>query len=45
MVWAIDLDDGKLIDALGKVSGLEKRGTILRNPYIQCFQGDWEEEL
>ena len=41
MVWAIDLDDGTLINALGKASGRKKKGIITPNPFIECFKGDW----
>ena len=41
MVWAIDLDDGTLIQALGEASGRTKKGTITANPYMECFKGDW----
>lgn len=40
MVWAIDLDDGTLIKALGEASGRDKKGTYLRNPIMECFIGD-----
>lgn len=40
MVWAIDLDDGTLIDSLGQSLGREKTLTLPELPNIEtCFGG------
>lgn len=45
MVWAIDLDDGSLIEALG--SGLSTPKATVRSGEtrsIPCLDSDWQEE-
>lgn len=40
MVWAIDLDDGTLIDSLGESLGRQKTRTLPEIPLAQsCFGG------
>ena len=37
MVWAIDLDDGTMIDALGKNLGRKKEEIIKMPRLLDCF--------
>lgn len=46
MVWAIDLDDGTLIDALGENIKRPKESIANISPYLTCFgTGELKEEL
>lgn len=45
MVWAIDLDDGTLIDALGSNLGRKKNTVLKKLPYYTPDLGtSWEKE-
>lgn len=45
MIWAVDLDDGTLIDALGKSLGRAKKEDLGPSPpFVPCFgTGGWPE--
>ncbi|KAE8352807.1 glycoside hydrolase superfamily [Aspergillus coremiiformis] len=46
MVWAIDLDDGTLVEALGKVMDKEKEQLIRKPPNpIPCFGTPWPKNM
>lgn len=40
MIWAVDLDDGTLIDALGENLGREKKKTGKPPLQLPCFHVD-----
>lgn len=43
MVWAIDLDDGTLINALGSNLG-RKKFTVFNSSIPLCMMGNWEKK-
>jgi chitinase len=43
MVWAIDLDDGTLINALGSDLSREKSQLTIRPPRIPDFDTAWAD--
>ena len=46
MVWAIDLDDGTLIDALGESIGRRKEEVANISQILTCFgTGNLKDEL
>lgn len=45
MIWAIDLDDGTLIDALGSNLGRDKDSILPDRPYyLPDFGTDWDKD-